>query len=227
MEETYASCLGFFKKIETCSDFLELSNQFQDLLLKIETYESNQQHDLIKAIINSLNNTQSESIANLFLDIIFQIFLKLLLQDVQKRLDLLLTAISATLRTNFNLAFVSKFSSLVQGIFTDKYQIDQIDLNFFLAIQAPIFAHVVAKNEGYGQIFEMWFGGLAYSKGYDIFKTNYQLALSYFKLMNHAFFQASVANTEATLQDQFLVDAQKLMRTAIASISSILYQQTI
>ena len=224
MEETHKSCLGFLKEIETGHDPSELSNQFKELLLKIETHETNNQISLINTTITSLNSIQSEPIASIFFEITFEVFFNFLLLDLQKRLDLFLSAISAALQTNFNITFVSKFSSIVQRYFSSQ---NQIDLNFFLAIQSPIFAHVVAKKEGYVEIFKVWFGGLAYTKGYNIFQSNYQLALSYFKLMNHAFFQVSISKTEAILQDQFLVDAQKLMRNTIASISSILYQQSI
>ena len=138
------------------------------------------------------------------------------------KIDFYVEAVSISLETKYRIVFVLSFSSLMKKFFIDQ---NPVDLNLFLAFQSPIYAYSISKKEQSKDIFYTWFEPLAASLGCDIFKTDYDLAVSYFKLMNHAFFQFSITNMQEIKQDPFLVEAQKLMKNAIVTLSNKLYSK--
>lgn len=67
-----------------------------------------------------------------------------------------------------------------------------IDMNIFLALQAPAFSFSVGDHPDDEEVLDTWFFSLCNTCATNIFGSDKHLALSYFKLMNHAFFQNAV-----------------------------------
>ena len=143
-------------------------------------------------------------------------FLKWLFEDVEARLDGIIHFVAVALDSPHRMAFLGVFAKVIPGLFPDK---GNIDINLLLALQCPIFSYSVARQPDSGAVCEVWFHALARSRGVEIFGDNLQAAMSYFKLMNHAFFQASVTTTNGAKQEPMFVAAQDAMKQAIVAIS--------
>lgn len=211
--------LDFINKVKSNEGEAALSNEFNEIFAKVQ-----EAHliDNFLPLIQLSSSLENEEQANLFFNICFSCLNEYLTQNVQERLDFYVEAVSISLETKYRIVFVLSFSSLMKKFFIDQ---NPVDLNLFLAFQSPIYAYSISKKEQSKDIFYTWFEPLAASLGCDIFKTDYDLAVSYFKLMNHAFFQFSITNMQEIKQDPFLVEAQKLMKNAIVTLSNKLYSK--
>jgi hypothetical protein len=174
----------------------------------------------LSVVLAILPRFDSAATLSVFLSVLFQDFSTWLMASPAERLDSFISFTAVFIDSAIKIDFVSQFAHIIPGFFPDP---TQIDLNFLLGLQAPIFSYAVSRHPDSEAIYTMWFHGLACSLGAEIFRDNLASALAYFKLMNHAFFQVSVTGAAGDKQDPLLVTAQDAMRGAVVAISQNLF----
>ena len=174
----------------------------------------------MKTSIDSFNEISDENIIRKFFLIYISEIQQYLEEDLS-RLDFFIEAIENCIESPHRILFLNIYAEIFPSFFPD---CNSIDLNFLLAIQSPIFSYCVNRHPDSDEACQLWFHSLASSQGSEIFKDNYELALSYFKIMNHAFFQISVTTTQAAQQEESFVNAQKAMKSAIVAITTSIDQ---
>ena len=171
--------------------------------------------------ISAWSETQNKEIVSFVFSEFIDEFFKWLLEDVDSRLDAFIHFTAVALDSPHRIEFLGQFATVVRNLFPDK---SNIDLNFLLALQSPIFSYAVARQPDSGVVCEFWFHTLAKQRGVDIFGDNLGAALAYFKLMNHAFFQLSVTTTSSAKQEPMFIAVQDEMRAAVVAISRLINQ---
>ena len=111
------------------------------------------------------------------------------------------------------------------SVFVSAEEETPLDMNIFLALQAPIYAYCVGHNEKSGEVSNIWFGTICSEKGLNVFGNNLKKALDYFKLMYHAFFQNAILPSAPEVPQGELVEAsflemQKQLKSTIAAIAT-------
>jgi hypothetical protein len=176
--------------------------------------------DLHRWVATSMSTFLSKAshLFGLYIEISLSEFSLWLLEDRESHLDGFIDFLAVALESERRIDFVIVFAFLVPQLLTGS---DPIDLNFLLAIQSPVFSYCVSHHPDSEEVCERWFHALAGSRGAEIFREDRQSALSYFKMMNHAFLQVSITTATALIQDPVLIAAQDAMHDAIIAISQI------
>lgn len=172
----------------------------------------------LKIAVSSWDECTNENHLHQFFVFYLDELLKYLQEDLN-RIDLFINSIQFGIESPHIIQFLTIYASVFPSFFPDP---NSIDLNLLLAMQSPIFSYSVHRNPESEKVCILWFHSLASSHGSILFKDNLPLAMSYFKLMNHAFFQLSITTTQAAQQEELFVNAQKAMKSAIVSIARIL-----
>jgi hypothetical protein len=176
--------------------------------------------DLHAWVVASISTFLSRAahLFDLYIEISLSEFSLWLLEDPQTHLDSFIDFLAVALESERRIDFVIVLAFLVPHLLAGS---NPVDLNFLLAIQSPVFSYCVSGHPDSGDVCERWFHALAGSRGAEIFGEDRESALSYFKMMNHAFLQVSVTTTTTMTQDPVLIAAQDAMRDAIIAISQI------
>lgn len=170
----------------------------------------------LKTAIESFKEISDENIIRQFFLIYVNENQQYLLEDLS-RLNFFIEAIQQCIESPHRILFLNAYAELFPSFFPD---CNSIDLNFLLAIQSPVFSYCVNRHPDSDTACHLWFHSLASSQASEIFKDNYQLALSYFKIMNHAFFQTSITTTQGDQQEETFISAQQAMKSAIVAITN-------
>jgi protein tyrosine phosphatase (PTP) superfamily phosphohydrolase (DUF442 family) len=155
----------------------------------------------------------------LYVEISVTEFSRWMLEDPDSRTDAFIDFLAIVLETDRHVNFVSFFASLVPRLLEAS---EPIDINFLLAIQAPVFAYCVSGRTEAPDICQRWFQSLAASKGAEIFADDIETALAYFKIMYHAFLHLSVTTATGITHDPVLVAAREAIRAAIIEMTQSL-----
>ncbi|OHS95031.1 hypothetical protein TRFO_10747 [Tritrichomonas foetus] len=199
----------------TCEDIPAALNEPFTLLnsISIESHVN-----WISAAFACWANFANEQIIQQFFALFIAEYSKFLLTDISDlaRLNNFLSAVATGLESPHRVLFIQEYAAVFPSYFPDP---NSIDLNFLLALQSPVFSYCVNRHPDSSTIYQLWFDSLASSQGAEIFRDNHQLAVSYFKIMNHAFFQISVTTTPGAQQEDLFVVAQKAMKSAIVAVT--------
>ena len=188
---------------------------------KIPNLSEENMNQWIKAGVLSFSGINDEvSLRRFFLNLIN--YYSAFISENLSRIDSFLFAINECMQSPYRFFFLGEFMSFFPSYFPDP---NSIDLNLLLALQSPIFSYATTRHPDSDAVCKLWFHKLAESKGVEIFKDNSKLAISYFKIMNHAFFQVSVTTTQGAQQESLFVEAQKAMKSAIVAITKSLYSE--
>ena len=171
------------------------------------------------AVVSSCSLIENGDIVAAFYVVLIEELYKWLLADRDGRMDGFIHFTAMALDSGSKLVFTRVFADFMAVIFPDPAN---IDINHILALQAAVFGFVVAKLPESEEVASLWFMRFAESRGSEIFKGNLPAALSYFKMMNHAFFQTAVTNPSGNKQDPIFVTLQEAMRSAIVAINQTL-----
>lgn len=176
--------------------------------------------DWLKTAIDSFKENTNENIIRHF-SLIYINENHQYLQEDMSRLNFFIESVAQCVESPLRILFLNVYAELFPSFFPDS---NEIDLNFLLAIQSPIFSYCVNRHPDSDTVCHLWFHSIASSQGSEIFKDNYQLALSYFKIMNHAFFQISITTTQGDQQEETFITAQQAMKSAIVAITNLIDQ---
>jgi hypothetical protein len=176
--------------------------------------------DLHSWVTASMSLFASPAAAHLFqpfIEISLTEFSRWLLEDPDLHLDAFIDFLATSLAPEHRIDFVTFLADLLAQLLARAG-----DMNFLLAIQAPVFAYCVAGHPDSQAVCERWFHSLTASRGADIFGDDLAAALAYFKIMSHAFLQVSVTTATGIAQDPTMIAVQDTMHETVAAISQML-----
>lgn len=206
--------------VSASTEGADANSIFEEAFQMLHSINEENKLSWLKTSIDSFNEISDENIIRKFFLIYISEIQQYLEEDLS-RLDFFIEAIENCIESPHRILFLNIYAEIFPSFFPD---CNSIDLNFLLAIQSPIFSYCVNRHPDSDEACQLWFHSLASSQGSEIFKDNYELALSYFKIMNHAFFQISVTTTQAAQQEESFVNAQKAMKSAIVAITTSIDQ---
>lgn len=198
----------------------DASNIIQEAFQTFHSCPEDQRFQWLKTAIESWNKFSDENILRQFFLICINEVWQYLAEDLS-RLNTCIEIIEICIESPHRIVFLNKYAEIFPSFFPD---CNSIDLNLLLALQSPIFSYSVSRHPDSDMVCQLWFHSLSSTQGQAIFKDNNQLALSYFKIMNHAFFQISITTTQDAQQEDTFVNAQKAMKSAIVVIATRLDQ---
>jgi hypothetical protein len=177
-------------------------------------------HDWVTTSILICSSNLSAELFGVFLEVYLAEFVGWLLEDRDPHLDPFIDFVTVSLQSDRRLDFTATFSRLIPEIFPIG---TQVDINFLLAIQSPIFAYACARHADSDNVYQIWFQPL-FSNSMLLFHDELHSALAYLKIMNHAFLQVSVTTSGTNQSDPFFVTAVEETREAAAAIADSMCQ---
>jgi hypothetical protein len=175
-------------------------------------------HDWIATSIATCSASLTAELFGAFLEVYLAEFVGWLLEDRDGRLDPFIDFVAIALHSDRRLDFIATFSRYLPEVFAER---DPFDVNFLLAIQSPIFAYACSRHQDSDAAYHIWFRPL-FSSPEAVFRQHLHSALSYVKMMNHAFLQVSVTTSGTNQSDPFFVAAVEETRQAAAAIADTL-----
>lgn len=222
MEQTYAEKWAeLVSKIYELTLETEISGICLDMISTLQEIPIEDHIKWLSAGIAAWSDREVADSISIFFSIYITEIVKWLYEDINTRYQTFVQFVAAGIASPHKMIFLNHFATIFPQYSANQH----IEMNQLLAIQSPIFSYIVKLNAESLDIFQLWFVPQANTHAKEYFNDNLQLALSYFKIMNHAFFQSAITITTGNIQDELLVNAQKLLKTAIVEISKLMLNE--
>ncbi|EAY02614.1 hypothetical protein TVAG_260740 [Trichomonas vaginalis G3] len=234
-EETKTKYEEYWGKVADEIKKLENPNEIESLLAGnlAETEKIDKENGFLwfQSLILKMKPIANAHVSGNILKSIIQLMLQWAFVDIDSRMNIAAQIINFLLY-NFNSPLVAQtLLDSVSTIFLSHSEDGKpLDMNIFLALQSPVFSYSVSEQENADSVLEIWFFSLCATYASNIFGSDKKLALAYFKLMNHAFFQDAVFPISMDVLQGSPVSSkfrkiQEQIRSAIAAVAVQIEEQ--